>query len=658
MSETIRTIQPDDLFSLKFVHDARFSPDGTLVVYVVSHTDGERDKEKEHSALWLMSLKSGESRQLTSGEISDNTPRWSPDGKQIAFISARTEKPQVYVIPADGGEARAITKLKQGVGGGPEWSPDGKQIAFTAIPEREPRDPMKPYRLDRHPYRFDGMGYLDDVVQDIYAVTVESGEVQQLTKDRTMNTQPQWSPDGTEILYSAMFEPTSKHWEPSVRVVNLKGEVRDLLNGWGVGMASAWLPDGKRVAFIGVPFGKPPGTKSDLWLVDAQGGTPSCRTVGLSVGVGGGLQEDMPVTSFFSSGLMISADGTQAYTQVQEGGSSSIYRIALQGREHWELVLGGERACKLVDIDKTERQILSLVSTLHDPTQMHISDIEGGNERALTAFNADFLGKIAQPTVENMRFASVDGVEVEGWLMKPPQGEAPYPTILYIHGGPWGAFGNIYSFDFQMLAGAGFAVMFINYRGSTGYGEAFSMAINAGWGDLDYQDQMAGLDYAIAKGLVDGDRLGVCGLSAGGYGSCWMVGQTDRFKAAVPENPVTSLVSLYGVSDISLALMPDFMGGKPHEVPEVYARCSPLTFAHRCKTPTLLIQGEADYRCPAEQSEQFYSVLKANDCIVEMLRLPGSPHIGSMAGPLPIRRAQNEALLDWMKRYVLGAKSE
>lgn len=239
-------------------------------------------------------------------------------------------------------------------------------------------------------------------------------------------------------------------------------------------------------------------------------------------------------------------------------------------------------------------------------------------------------------------------MQVEGWLMKSAAGAAPYPTIMYIHGGPHSAFGHIFQFDYLMLAGAGYAVLFINQRAATGYGDAFATAIKGDWGNLDYKDLLAGLDDAIARGLVDGDRLGCCGLSGGGNLSCWIVGQTDRFKAAVPENPVTNWVSFYGVSDIGPIFSVDELGGTPHEIPEVYVRCSPITYAHRCKTPTLLVQGENDYRCPAEQSEQFYTVLKANGCITEMVRLPGSPHGGSKTGapPHPPRSKRGAAGMD------------
>jgi dipeptidyl aminopeptidase/acylaminoacyl peptidase len=297
---------------------------------------------------------------------------------------------------------------------------------------------------------------------------------------------------------------------------------------------------------------------------------------------------------------------------------------------------------------------LAAVSTLTNPVDLVVANSDGSEEQQITRLNADLFAGLALPTLERLLFPGSDGVQVEGWLMKPSSGAAPYPTIMYIHGGPHSAFGHIFQFDYLMLAGAGYAVLFINQRASTGYGDAFSTAIKGDWGNLDYTDLMAGLDAAIAKGLVDGDRLGCGGLSGGGNLSCWIVGQTDRFKAAVPENPVTNWVSFYGVSDIGPVFSVDELGGKPHEIPEVYARCSPITYAHRCTTPTLLVQGEHDYRCPAEQSEQFYTVLKANGCIAEMVRLPGSSHGGSKVGAPAIRRAQNEALLGWMNKYVLG----
>jgi dipeptidyl aminopeptidase/acylaminoacyl peptidase len=283
---------------------------------------------------------------------------------------------------------------------------------------------------------------------------------------------------------------------------------------------------------------------------------------------------------------------------------------------------------------------------------------DGSTDRQLTRLNEDLLSQRMLPATERLLFPSTDRTQVEGWILKPPTGQPPYPTVLYIHGGPHSGFGNVFSFDFQMLAGAGYEVLFINQRGSKGYDNDFATRIIGDWGNLDYADLMAGVDAAIERGLVDPGRMGVCGLSGGGNLSCWIVGHTDRFKAAVPENPLTNWVSFYGVSDIGPWFAAHELGGLPHEIPETYRRCSPITYAHNCKTPTLLIQGESDYRCPAEQSEQFYTVLKANGCTVEMLRLPGSSHAGSMDANPATRKAQNEALLGWMDRYVKGEQSQ
>jgi dipeptidyl aminopeptidase/acylaminoacyl peptidase len=662
--KTLHTIEPDDLFRLKLLQEARLAPDGKTLVYAVSHVEkdlesaGKNGKEeeiedKEYVVLWLLSLETGESRQLTAGLACDSNPHWSPDGKQIAFLSTREEKPQIYIIPVDGGEARALTSMKQGVGGGPVWSPDGKYIAFTASPVTDPPELDKPYRVSRHIYRFDMMGYLDNAVQDIFVIPVEGGEPRRLTDDAWQNGMPQWSPDGQEILFSAAMAPDSHSaFLGRLRAVTLKGELREITDDWGAVLSAAWSPDGERIVFSGIPHGRPIGSKSDLWVVGKQGGQPECRTTGFKLEVGGGLESGMPALQGVQvPRILVTEDGRAAYIQVQDGGTVSIYRIALTGPESWVPVVMGERSSLPLDAD--EEHLLFAVSELDNPADLFIADMDGGDERQLTYLNADMLAEKDLPAAERLSFVSTDGVQVEGWILKPSTGEPPYPTILYIHGGPHSGFGHIFSFDFQMLAGAGYAVLFVNQRGSTGYGDEFATQIIGDWGNLDYEDLITGVDFAIKRGIADPERLGCCGLSGGGNLSCWIVGQTDRFKAAVPENPLTNWTSFYGVSDIGPWFAVEELGGPPHEIPDVYQRCSPITHAHRCKTPTLLVQGEADYRCPAEQSEQFYTVLKANGCIVEMLRLPASSHGGSIVGEPILRRVQNRALLDWMNKYVL-----
>jgi dipeptidyl aminopeptidase/acylaminoacyl peptidase len=651
LSQSPQPIELADFFSLKFLHGAVLSPNGTMVAYAVSHI--ESAKEEEHLAIWLQSIESGVTRQLTSGLTRDFNPQWSPDGSQLAFLSTRAgdDKAQVYLIAVDGGEAIALTSLKQGVQGGPIWSPDGQTIAFTAGPATEVPNPKTPYRVTRHTYRFDALGYLDNVVQDIYVIPAAGGEPKALTNDRSQNTLPLWSPDGQEILFSATMLPDShRGYYPRLRVVNLEGEIREVVGDWGYAWSAAWASDGERVVFYGGPHGRPIGSKNELWVVDRLGGEPECRSANLKFEVGGSLQPDIPLPTDWIANILVGPEGQTAYAQVQAGGTVQIYKFALSGAESCIPTVGGDRSCLPLDLDA--RHLLFAVSTLNSPGELFSAAPDGTQERQLTHINEALLSQRTLPTVEHILFPSPDGTEVEGWILKPTAGRAPYPTILYIHGGPHSGFGHVYSFDFQMLTGAGYAVLIINHRGSTGYGNEFATKILGDWGNWDYKDLMAGVDFAIAKGIADPARLGCCGLSGGGNLSCWIVGQTDRFKAAVPENPVTNWVSFYGVSDIGPWFAVEELKGLPHVIPEVYRRCSPITYAHQCKTPTLLVQGEADYRCPAEQSEQFYAVLKANGCTVEMLRLPASSHIGSFTGPPIVRRVQNEALLDWMNKYV------
>ena len=649
-----RTIQQEDLLNLHFLNGAALSPDASKVIYSVSKMDA--DDDKEYSTLYMLDLASGESLQMTSGRSVDSGARWSPDGKSIAFVSDRDGKTQLYMLPVHGGEARQLTCFKRGISGGLAWSPDGRKIAFCAKPDAAAPDlSAEPYRVDRTVYRFDAIGYLDDEVTDIYCLDLAGGDTARLTQDRSHNSNPRWSPDGGSILYDAnMRIDAARAMIPDLRSVDLAGNQSTVLSGWANIASADFTPDGSRIVFVGRPDdSKPIGTKSDLYVLDLESGDFECRTSGLDVGVGGRIMLDMPVASLSLQNVMVSAEGPSAYATVQRGGTDHIYRVALSGAEAFEAVTSGDS----VDfpLDMRGDQLLYARTTLNSPPDLHLADLANGSSRQLTQLNADFLNAIDMPRTQHLNWRSVDGVGVEGWYMQPPNGEAPYPTILYIHGGPHLAYGYGFHFDFQMLAGAGYGVLFLNHRASTGYGDSFSTAIKGDWGNLDYNDLMSGVDHAIELGLADAERLGVCGLSGGGNLSCWIIGQTRRFKAAIPQNPVTNWRSFYGTSDIGIYFGVEQMGGHPHEIPEVYEKCSPITYAHRCTTPTLMVQSELDWRCPAEQGEQFYTVLKANGCTVEMLRQPGGSHGASISGAVNLRRAHNDAMLDWFGRYVLGS---
>ena len=492
------------------IGSACISPDGHWVLYEVTCNDLEN--EERNTSLWRSNLKNSEPRQLTHNG-NNTSPAWSPDGKQIAFLSDRDGTKQIYLLPSNGGEARQFTDLQQGVDGRPVWSPDGKTIAFTAGLDTDPIDPTAPYHITRTVYRFDGTGYLDNAVQNIYIQSVTGGEPKQITSDNHLNRTLRWSPDGHEILYLASHDPDRADlFSAKLRVVNLEGTIDEILGlDWGFIKNANWTLDGRKIVVVASTGDQPMATKDDLWIVDRQGGTPENRTQDLAWGV------EVQWYPVFSSGKILNSEET-VIVNVVKSGTKAIYSVALIGEPHWQPLLGGERTLTLQDAD--DKHMLFTAGDLENPGELHIADLGGSNERPITHVNQQHLSEIAFPKIEHLTYESEGGTEVEGWLLIPNEGEPPYPTILYIHGGPHGWYGNQYGSDFQMFAGAGYALLFVNPRGSTGYGDEFATALSGHWGVMDYKDLMAGVDHVIEKGLADPDRLGVCGLSYGGFMTC------------------------------------------------------------------------------------------------------------------------------------------
>ena len=656
-----RATAPDDLFRFRFVVAADLSPDGTRVVFAqtrIAPGEKEDDDDVEHADLHLLDVESGAVRRLTFDDSTNSAPAISPDGATVAFLSTRTEKAQLWLLPLDGGEARKLTNLAEGVGGGAVWSPDGTTIAFTAGPQEDLRKPERPYRIDRTVWRFDEIGVIDDAVQDVYVLdaTDPTAEPRRLTDDRFINSQPKWSADGQSLVYVASHDPDSHELMSRLRRVDLDGQVTDLTEPDGLVAAHAPLSDGRVAYVLDFELDKVIGSRAPLYVLDPATGTRVRRGADIEGHMEGGIQGDNPGSRLGTGQLLLTDGDGDAVVRVQTGGEVALVRVALDGEESHAVVADGPRVC--TPIAARGRKLLFGAFGFTEPGDLYLADLDTGEEQRLTRLNDDVLSELALPNVVRLSFASIDGAPVEGWFLRPAGADGPVPTVLNIHGGPHAGWGAHFNFDNLMFCGAGYGVLLVNHRASTGYGDAFATAIRGDWGNLDYADLMAGVDHAIEEELADADRLGVCGISGGGNLTGWIIGHTDRFKAACPENPVFNWFSMYGTSDVG----PDFsvreLGGTPYDAEDVYRRCSPITFADRCTTPTLFLQHEGDYRCPAEQTEQFFTVLRVNGVPAEMLRFPNTSHSGSVRGPLGHRRAQNEALLEWMNRYVLDAGLE
>lgn len=653
---------------LRFVRDAGFAGDGRQVCYTVTAIG---DDLRERNSLWLHDLDTGQARPLAA-DLGDVTcPAPSPDGSVIAVLAEVAGRRQIVLVPAgegagDGAEARlrTLTALPQGVTGRPAWSPDGRMIAFAAGPE-QPRDPALPYWVDRVTYRSDGLGYLDDVVTDLYTADVATGAVRRLTEDRCMNSDPCWSPDGRSLCYLVSFQPDREWtWLPELHVLNVdSGKSRTVVDAsWGGAVAAAWYAGGDRIAFVGARAGQllisaqqqvgvwtvaagGDATTGDIGTGDAASGDPDCRTTGVLAGMGRPvLTNDLPTGNELITPRLLVHDGA-VYTGGQAGGQAAVYRVALDGPEDVERVVATDGSAFLADY-WPGRGVLYLATSLLETPELML-----GTSR-LTALNDELLDGVARPVVTPLTVTAPDGLQTEAWALTPP-GDGPWPTVLYVHGGPYaGATGQMYMIDFQLLTGAGFAVLTGNFRGSLGYGSEFAGKMVGDWGRHGSLDHHALVDEAIRAGLADPDRIGVFGLSHGGFATCWLTSTSDRFKAAVAENPATSFTTWFGTMDTAWWFAGEF-GGTPDEVPDVYRDRSPLTYAAACQTPMLLIVGESDMCCHPIESEQFYRVLKNHGVPARMLRLPGTAHGGTHTGPVPSRIAQNEALLDWFGRYLL-----
>lgn len=641
-------LSPEDVLALRFVRDASLSPDGRRAAVIVSRPDHPSDGE--FFELALIDTESGAETPLVTGDVRVTSPAWSPNGRKLAYVRTDSGPPRICIHDCDNGQI-GETAVEGGMPQPPlVWSPDGVRVAATVISIEPPASGL--HRITKPGYRIEGIGFVDQISQRIDILDVDAGTIDCVTKGLGNCSQPEFSPSGDRLLFGAI-EGAAKPGggsAPMPHILNFAdGKVtRPLAEGeWHI-MMTRWLPGGHGLLVYGAYRSTMPVPVSVLYTFDLASGAIICRTPDLTAQIGMRCHEDTPIWEIaFTRGLEIVGD--DVYASVQAGGETQIWRIALDGPPQMTPVLEGQRTSLL--LGATADRLLFLASDAYRPGDLHVAHPSSGDERRLTSFNDKLLAGWPELTIRHLPVTSPDGLEFDAWYLAPADAEGPLPTIMFIHGGPFLAMGHAFRYDFHMLASRGWGIVFANFRGSAGYGEIFQRKILGDWGSKGFPDHMAVVDAAIAAGLADPERLGVWGASHGGFATAWIVGHTDRFRAAIAEASVTNYASLYYLSDAGEAFAID-LGGMPHEIPDVYRSRSPLTFAHRCTTPTLMLHGDEDYRCPIAEAEQFFRALIDAGCTSELVRIPRCNHMGDSHGPLSARVGQNAALVDWFERFL------
>lgn len=654
---TRRSLALGDLARFVAVQEPQISPDGRSVAYVVESIDLTANATR--SAVWLVPFEGGEPRRLTSGAGKDTSPRWSPNGQRLAFVSDRDGTRQLYVMPLDGGDAVRLTDHPVGAEN-PRWSPDGRRLAYIAdgadrrgdpIPKIEKDGRKRTLRITGHRHKHDGRGFRGPASRHVWLVdlpaasgptdTPTAGE--QLTDGAFDDAAPAWSPDGRTIAFvSDRSAERDRHFEGgAVHLIEVASrELRRLTPEEGRATNPSWSPDGKQVAYVGAMTADE-ANPSDLhlYVMPSDGGEARDLSAGFGRSVGlrpaGYLTPSAPV--WHGGGLLYLAN---------TGGSTHLWRF---GAEATQLTRGRHATYEL---SVSGERVACLIADPRAPAEVWGWTAESGLCQ-LTAHNAPLLADLALPAPRRHRFRAEGGPPFEGWLLAPP-GDGPFPLVLSVHGGPHNLFGDTWNFDHQLYAAQGYAVLYVNPRGSGGYGESFAGRVVGDWGGGDFADQLAALDAVLnaESPKIDPTRLAITGSSYGGFMTCWAVGQTDRFAAAVAGACISNLTSFFGTSDIGATWGMREFGGAPHERLDWYLAHSPIRHVRNVTTPLLLYHGEDDLRCPIEQSEQMFTALHQLGKTAEFLRLPGESHAALSAGS-PIHRVEaRKAVLEWLARYL------
>lgn len=658
-----RPVTPEDLAKIRVVGEPAMSPDGRQVA--VSVTSADLDADGYTAAIWLVPTDPavGQPRQLTAGSKRDSAPVWSPDGSQLLFVSNRdTEAGNLWVIPATSGEARRVTDLENGAGSA-AWSPDGRRVVFVSAVTPEDNNPGSDAKLIRDVrYKFDGKGFLGGKHDHLFVVEIDGDRApEQITDGSYDHHSPTWSPGGREIAFAANRNPG---WElertSDIWTVVPGSPPKRITDGAGQYGRPAFSPDGRWLAYTGTGDLVLEAPDDDLWVIAAGGGVPRALTTGYDRSIANGAIGD--TASFAGHAPTWTPDGRSILIIVGRDGEAHVQRVNVPetGPGVVSPVTAGQRQVGAFAIDPNVPDGSRLAIAVHDPIkppEIHLVTA-GQAEVVLTRHNEPLLRELALSLPEELTVTH-NGVPIQSWVMRPSGAKAAagvkVPAVLEIHGGPHAMYGWGYFHEFQVLASRGYAVIFANPQGSTGYAQSHTEALRGAWGEVDHPQQMAVVDVAIAHANLDPQRLGVAGGSYGGFMTNWVIGHTERFRAAVTQRTISNMYSMYGTDDIAVISMFHELGGAPWESPELtrrYMELSPITYVKEMTTPLLILHAEEDYRCPMEQAEQLYLALKQLGREVEFVRFPDESH-GLTRGGKPKHRIEHMTrLVGWMDRHM------
>jgi dipeptidyl aminopeptidase/acylaminoacyl peptidase len=671
------------LYDLKIVEDPQISPDGKHIAFVRMTIDRLGNQYRRH--IWLATLGKGAAarvRQFTFGPKSDTSPRWSPDGQRLAFVSARGDKPQIHVIDLAGGEARAVTALPQGATN-PVWSPDGRRLAFLSranaderrredrgeepptptsslearhlreVDEDAERQKLDPRVISRHPYRT-GTEYFDDRRRHVYVMEVPAApdgsgvapvkpKAERRTDGEFDFDEVSWAPDGRSLLATLARDPVHRPWERhDLARIAARGKrlpVRRLTRDEFHYMAPVTSPDGKWIAALRRREGGGLGRTWRLAVLPARGGRGRDLT----------LELDRAVQT-----VRWAADSQGLYFLVEDQGATSICRASAQGEPGVRRVVGGERIVTGYTVDAAGR-VAFAAWTPERPADLYAAGAGGRGERRLTDFNATLLKAVQVARPEEVRYRAPDGREIQGWVYRPVGYQAwrRVPLAVHNHGGPhvmWGPSHPGMWLEWQVHAARGYAIFYCNPRGAEGYGEAFAEAIHNDWGDHVMHDILAGVDHVVGMGFVDPKRMAVTGGSYAGYMTAWIVGHDHRFVCAWAQRGLYSLLSFYGTTDVPQLIEREFDMYPFDDVARAWQQ-SPLAFVRNIRTPLVLEHQDQDYRCPVSEAEQLYTALKRLRRPVTLIRYPREGHEMSRAGEPQHRVDRLNRMTAWFDRY-------